>query len=315
MSSPTVSTTGDVPVVQRQLAQEDVRVVSARRSVSVRMGEVWKYRELLLSMIRKELKVKYKDSVLGFAWSMLNPLFTLTIYYVVFQIILKNGMPMFAIYLLAGLLVWNLFSNSLAGATGSITGSGSIIKKVAFPREILPLASVGAGLFNFMLQLIVMLAALAAFMKPPSAEFLLLVPVALAVLVLLTCALSIFLSAVNVYLRDTQHLLELALMFWFWATPVVYQYGLVSTRLANKGWWSWLPFINPITPITLAFQRAFYNKLDYPDPSGKIQHVLPHNGILWYLGHLGIVALISCGLLYGALVVFGRLEGNFAEEL
>ncbi len=312
--STTISTP---PAPQQRVSRQDVQIVSARLSVGARLVDIWRFRELLLSLVRKELKVKYKDSALGFAWSMLNPAFTLFIYFFVFQIILKNGIPLFAIYLLSGLLVWNFFSNALAGAAGSVTGNGAIIKKVSFSREVLPLASVGAALFNFALQLIVMAAALVLFGHVPSLTYILLVPVALIVLTIFASALAIFLAAVNVPFRDTQHLLELLLMFWFWATPIVYQFPLVTERLAKKGWPEWLAFLNPITPITLSFQHAFYNMYD-PSNLNNVNeklHVLPHQHVSWYLVHLGIVAVIGLLMFYGAMVVFGRLEGNFAEEL
>ena len=105
-----------------------------------------------MGLVRKELKVKYKDSSLGFFWSMLNPAMYLVVFYVVFQIILGSGIPFFAIYLLSGLLAWNLFSGSVTGATGSIVSNGSLVNKVYFPREILPLATVGANLVHFFLQ-------------------------------------------------------------------------------------------------------------------------------------------------------------------
>jgi ABC-2 type transport system permease protein len=243
MSSPTI----EAPRVARQ----DVHIVSARKPVTTRLHEIWNYRELLLSLVRKELKVKYKDSILGFAWSMLNPLFTLCIYYVVFQIILGNNQPLFAIYLLSGLLVWNFFSNALAGAVGSVTGNSSIVKKVAFPREVLPLASVGAAAFNFLLQLVVMVGALAIAQHAPSPTFLLVAVVAFVVLTFFASALAIFLAAVNVGFRDTQHLLELVLMLWFWATPITYQFMLVANKLDQHNWPAWLGVLNPITPITL----------------------------------------------------------------
>ena len=324
MSSPLITATPE-PAVVRRRARQEVTVVSARRSVSYRVREVWRYRQLLLSLVRKELKVKYKDSVLGFAWSMLNPLFTLCIYFVVFQIILANGIPLFAIYLLSGLLVWNFFSNALPGAAGSVTGNSEIVKKVSFPREVLPLASVGAAAFNFGLQLIVMTVALIGFRHPPSPEFLLISVVAFAILVVLTSGLSIFLAAVNVKYRDTQHLLELVLMLWFWGTPIVYQIAgqpgtnFFLTKLITHHL-DIVYFANPVTPIVLTFQRAFYNNLD-PITTDKHSHVpsthwiLPHLDLGWFAVHLPIVAVVACAVTYGGLVVFGRLEGNFAEEL
>jgi ABC-2 type transport system permease protein len=309
------------PEVAHRQSRQDVRVLSAEPNIPTRLKEIWLYRPLLLSLVRKELKVKYKGSILGFAWSMLNPLFTLAIYYFVFQVILGNQMPLFAIYLLSGLLVWNLFSTALAAATGSITGNDNIVKKVSFPREVLPLASVGAALFNFVLQLIVMAVALVAFTHAPSPVFLLVAVLATAVLILFTSALAIFLSAINVTFRDTQHLQELVLMLWFWATPITYQFELVANKLTGHHWPQWLAVVNPITPVTLVFQNAFYRFRSYA-PVDKKTHiagqsvgVLPDHHVIWYVGHLGITALIGLLVMWGALVVFGRLEGNFAEEL
>jgi ABC-2 type transport system permease protein len=284
------------------------RVISSRVSVRRRLVDIWRYRELLVGLVRKELKVKYKNSILGFVWSMLNPALYLVVFYVVFQLVLKAGIPNFAIFLLSGLLVWNLFSTGLPSATGSIVGNSAIVKKVAFPREILPMAAVGASLVHFFLQGCVMLAALVAFRYSPSPGYLLLVPVALFALLLFTCALGILLSAVNVYLRDTQHLLELALLAWFWGTPIVYQYRLVADRLGEN---TWLYRLNPITPIVLTFQRAIYNKIE---PRGVA--ILPKGvGPEWYLLQLLGVIGVGAALFIVALHVFGRLEGNFAEEL
>jgi ABC-2 type transport system permease protein len=289
------------------------RVISARTPAWRRIGELLHSRELLVGLVRKELKVKYKNSVLGFVWSMLNPALTLVVFYVVFQIFLKSGIPVFAIYLLSGVLAWNLFSNALPGATQSVVINAPLVKKVAFPREVLALASVGAALVHFFLQSIVLLLALLIFRYPISGHFSLLIVPALLTLLLLVSALGILLSAVNVYLRDTQHLLELLLLAWFWMTPIVYQYRLVADRLKGN---SWLMFLNPLTAITVSFQRAIYNKVEAKQAVGPPIHILPStNSLWWYLERLGIVAAISLVLLYVAMTVFSRLEGNFAEEL
>ena len=289
------------------------RVISNRTSVWQRVGEIWRYRELLVGLVRKELKVKYKNSALGFVWSMLNPALYLVVFYLVFQLVLKNGIPVFAIYLLSGLLVWNLFSTALSGATASVVANAAIVKKVSFPREILAMASVGASLVHFFLQGVVLILALLVFRYSPSPTFLLLVPVALLALLVVACALGILLAAANVYARDTQHLLELVLLAWFWATPIVYQYRLVADRLQEN---TWLYRLNPITPIVLTFQRAIYNKVEPAGPGGAPLPILPADaGLLWYLAHLGAVIAVFGALLLVALTVFGRLEGNFAEEL
>jgi ABC-2 type transport system permease protein len=136
----------------------------------------------------------------------------------------------------------------------------------------------------------------------------------------LTTSLGILLSAVNVYLRDTQHLLELALLAWFWMTPIVYQYRLVADRLDGH---QWVMFLNPLTAITVSFQRAIYNRVDAKGTGGRsalgsaaTNHILPAtNSLVWYLERLAAVGVISIVLFFVGMAVFGRLEGNFAEEL
>jgi ABC-2 type transport system permease protein len=268
----------------------------------------------LLGLIGKELKVKYKDSVLGFAWSMLNPALYLAVFFFVFQIALRNTIPYFAIFLLCGLVVWNFFSAAVMGATTAVVGGAGLIKKVAFPREMLALASVGAALVFFFLQGIVLVIALAAFQFKPALHYLPLLLPAMLALVVLASALAVFLSAVNVYLRDTQHLLELVLVAWFWGTPIVYAYETIASRLSQHGI-SWIYLLNPVTPIVMTFQRALYAK---PFPTGTDGHpiqLLPLWGPGEYLWLLLIVLGVSSAAFIGALTVFGRLEGNFAEEL
>src|SRR5215470_16715764 len=130
-------------------------------------------------MVRKELKVKYKNSVLGFAWSLLNPLLYLVVFYIAFEKILGSGVPSFPIYLLSGLLVWNLFSTGLAAATSSVVGNAGLVKKVSFPREILPLAAVGSTLVHFFLQSRVLFAVLALVQWDVAWAYIPMLPVAL----------------------------------------------------------------------------------------------------------------------------------------
>jgi ABC-2 type transport system permease protein len=285
-------------------------VTSEPMGAVAHLRQLWTYRELLGGLVRKELKVKYKNSSLGFLWSMLNPALYLVVFYLVFQVFLGSGVPRFPIYLLSGLLVWNFFSGSLAASTGAITGNHSLVNKVYFPREILPLASVGATLVHFFLQALVLLGALIVFRQPIPWSFLWLVVPALAVLIVLASALSILLSAVNVYARDTQHLLELVLLAWFWMTPVVWYWGLVAPRVTARGWPEWLMLLNPVVAVTTAFQRGIYGTVAV----GELQ-ILPPYDQWWYLRNLGMVGFFACALFVVAIRVFDRLQGNFAEEL
>jgi ABC-2 type transport system permease protein len=279
-----------------------------------RAREVWRYRELLGNLVRKELKVKYKNSALGFVWSLLNPALYLLVFYVVFQVVLKAGIPNFAIFLLAGLLPWNLFATSLGASCQSVVGNASLVGKVWFPREILPLAAVGAALVHFFLQLTVLLGALVVFRYAPDPAYIPVAIVALVVLVVLAAALGIGLSAVNVPLRDTGHLLELALLAWFWVTPIVYQYNALGDRLGN---WA---LLNPMTPIVLSFQRAIYGERQVEvGGSSRLgtttQGILPDESVWWYFRNVAVLGVVSVLVLLAALWLFGKLEGDFAEEL
>lgn len=313
MTSMANPTTGAPGKFSRETDRGDLRVVSSKQSVASQLTDLWSYRELLANLVRKELKVKYKGSVLGFLWSLFNPAMYLVIYYIVFQMFLRNGIPLFAVFLLSGLLVWNFFSTALASCTGSIVANASIVKKVAFPRAILPIASTGAALVHFCLQSIVLLGALAIFRHAPSVEFLAIVPLALLALVLLAAGVGILLAAINVRLRDTEHLVELAILVWFWMTPIVYPYLLVADRLNDI---AWIYRLNPVTPVVLTFQRAFYNQLSPTSTTGTGPvRVLPDESLLWYVGQLGAVVVFGAVLFVFALHVFGRRQGEFAEEL
>jgi ABC-2 type transport system permease protein len=297
-----------------QPARAEARVVRAKISARERFARVIQYHELLVTMVRKELKVKYKNSVLGFAWSLLNPLLYLVVFYIAFEKILGSGIPSFPIYLLSGLLVWNLFSTGLGAATGSVVNNAGLVKKVSFPREILPLASVGSTLVHFFLQTLVLFSVLLVVRWHVAWAYMPLLPLALVVLLLVTGSLGILLSAMNVYLRDTQHFLELALLAWFWVTPIVYAFQLVSTKV---GWFKYVWMANPITPIVLIFQRAIYAKTYTVTLASHHTVQFPYpNWPYWaYLAYLGMSLVFGVVVLAIAVKVFAKAEVNFAEEL
>jgi ABC-2 type transport system permease protein len=291
------------------------RAVSSRVSPRRQVADIFRYREFLVLSVRTQLKVKYKNSALGFAWSMLNPALYLVVFYVVFQLILENGIPDFAIFLLSGLLVWNLFSFAIAGSTGSVVGSAGIVKKVAFPREILPLASVGAGLVHFFLQSVVLIAALVIFRYEVAWSYIPLLPLALLALLVLAAGLGLFLSAINVPMRDTQHLVELAMLAWFWMTPIVYPYMLIASRASV---FADLYKLNPMVWIVVAFQRAIYNDpqpVSTTDSSVRIDLLPADADVWWYCWHLLAVLAVASVVLFLALRFFGRAQGTFSEDL
>jgi ABC-2 type transport system permease protein len=290
------------------------RVLSADTSLWHRLGEIVRRRELLLRMVRTEIAVKYKSSVLGLFWSMLNPALNLAVYFLVFQVILHNGMPDYVIYLMAGLLLWNLFQTGVLAATSVVVANAGLVKKVAFPREVLSLASIGSAFYFFCFQVIVMIAFMVVLRSPPAWNYLPLCLLALAAMLVLAAGIAVLLSAINVYLRDTQHLVEVLMTAWFWACPIVYEFQqYIGDKLGPRGL-TWIYFLNPITPLVLTFQRALYARVNVGSGATEI-HVLPPHGMLWYVGLDTGVLAASIVLFMVALKIFGRLEGNFAEEL
>jgi ABC-2 type transport system permease protein len=291
----------DIPVV--------VRSARCVTNPFARLRAIWQYRDLLLNLVRKDLKVKYRNSVLGFAWSLLNPLLYLTVFYLVFQVILGAGISNFQIFLLCGVLSWNLFTASVSGATSSIAANAPLVTKVWFPRELLPLAAIGAAMVNFVLQAVVLGVGMVAFRwSPDLASMPLLVPATIAA-VLFATVLALLLSAVNVRFRDTQHILELGLVAWFWLTPVVYPYMQLASRLGAK---SAILLLNPMTSVVLVFQRVIYN----PGGNGVDDPpILPDASNWWYLRNVLLVIVVASGLLLVALTIFGRRESEFAESI
>jgi ABC-type polysaccharide/polyol phosphate export permease len=294
-------------------ATTELRTTGARVTLRTRAAEIVGYRELLVNLVRKELKVRYKNSVLGFMWSLVNPAVTIAVFYVIFSLVLKNSIPAFVLFLMSGVLVFNMFQNGTAAAVGSVVGNAPLVKKVWFPREILPLASVGATFIDFLLQSSVLVVAFAAMRWRVGWGYLPLIPIALAVALVFTAACAMWLAAVNVKYRDMQHFLGIALMVWFWGTPIIYPFQQVADKLHRFGL-SWLPLINPYAIIVLSFQRALYNRTRVRS-GATTTPMLPTHGYLWYLGVLALVGAVAVVLLVGAMRVFRRLEGDFAEEL
>jgi ABC-2 type transport system permease protein len=297
----------------RALAAEPMRPAGPAKGLHLgtvqTVRDVWGRRQLLDLLIRRELKARYKDSTLGFLWSLLRPLTLLLIYYVAIGKFMNaeqsprntGGIPDFAIYIFTGLTAWSLVNEIIITGTGSILANAGLVKKVYLPREIFPLASIGSALFNFGVQLVVLVAATVVAGDLPVFDQLGYALLGFALILVLGTALALLLAAANVYLRDVQYLVEIALMVLFWASPVVYSWKLVADALSPALEQVYLA--NPITLAVLGFQRAFWTAgANQPTPD----NLAPR---MW------IALGVSVVLLWVSQRVFTRLQGNFAQEL
>ena len=269
---------------------------------------VFEHRQLLNLLVRRDIKARYKDSALGVLWTLINPIVQLVVYFVVMGQILgaARGIDDFAIYIFAGLTIYGLLSEALTGTTSSIIANAGLVKKVYVPREVFPLASMGSALFTFSVQVVVLIAACFILGAPPITSGLVYFPPAVALIVLYGAALGILFSALNVYLRDVQYLVQILLTLSLWAAPIVYGWSMVQDVFTSFGLPNWLLEVytnNPLTLAVLGFHKAFWTAgtdADYPPDLGL---------------RMLIALLIGLVVLWLCQRVFARLQGNFAQEL
>jgi len=273
--------------------------------VNARLKDYAEARELAVNLTLRELRGKYKRSVLGWTWSLLNPIASTVIYSVVFKFFLQiqppkgdpSGLDNFALWLLCGLLAWNYFSNGLNGSMGALIGNANLIKKVYFPREVLVLSTVASMCWSLLIELAVLVAFLLLFgnMVIPWLPMVLVLVLIQTVFIL---GLGLFLAVCNVYFRDVQHLFSIVMIGWFYATPIVYPISIVQQHLTgDKHWMYTLYMLNPMTRLVEDYRDVMYD-LRFPPLADII-----------YLVAVGVAAFVI-GLLW-----FQRLEGRLAEEL
>ncbi|MDF2990984.1 MAG: sugar transporter [Microbacterium sp.] len=292
-----------------RLAELPLRTVGADRGFSPRaivksIGDVVQQREMLGLLVKRDLKAKYKDSALGFLWALSRPLVQLAIYFVVLGHFLgaARGIPDFAIFVFAGLTAMGLFQEIAVGGTGSVLANAGLVKKVYVPREVFPLASAGSALFNFGVQLVVLIIATVAVGQAPLHWDLLYAVPSVLLLVVYGLAFGLFFGAINVYLRDIQYLVDVATTLLFWASPVVYSWQMVNDLVQNPTLVN-IYTNNPLTLAVIGFQHAFWVAGDVlAQPADLLLRQL-------------IALLIGLVLLLLSHRVFLRLQGNFAQEL
>lgn len=270
--------------------------------------EVVESRELLLNLVRRELRSKYKGTVLGWAWSLINPLATTAIFTVVFSTIMRvqppvgaGGLHNYSLFLLGGLLTWNFMAGAVQGGQGVLVANGNLIKKTYFPRRLLVIATVIASFVSYAIEMAVLAAIYLAFGVNiiPWIPFTILVMVGLAVFSL---GIALMLSVVNVYFRDMSHFISLFMQLWFYATPVIYPITLIEGIQNGSSWASKLPLttlyeLNPMVGFVEPIHDMLY--------SGRMPAGLP----------LAYAVVMTVVLLWLGNHIFGRLQSRLAEEL
>jgi lipopolysaccharide transport system permease protein len=217
-----------------------------------------RYRHLLWNLVLKDLKLKYRGSVIGFVWSLANPLVMVAVYTFAFTRIMPVGAPQYVFYLMLGLLSWTFFASSAAMSTSAIADNGGLLKSVWFPRAILPTATVLFNLVQYALTVMVFIPILLAWYDVPLALPMLLFPVFVGLQALMTIGLALVLATGTTFFRDIRHLTDVALAVLFWATPIVYETSRLSPRLQQ------LVLLSPMTPFVTAYHEIFYYRR-WPD--------------------------------------------------
>jgi lipopolysaccharide transport system permease protein len=269
-----------------------------------KLTEITSRRELFVNLTLRELRSKYKRSVLGWTWSLLNPLTSLLIYWFVFGQLFgaqaevgdPSGVQNFAMFLMCGLLPYTFISNTLNGGMNALIGNANLVQKVYFPREILVGSTVASWVVSFLIELSVLAIALLFFGN----VLVVWIPVILllvAIEIVFVTGLALMLSTAAVYFRDLQHLLGLVLQVWFYTAPIVYSMTYVQDYLGTTGWKITLYNLNPLVRFVEAFRDVMYD-MRFP----------PLDHFLYLIG-------ISIASLVAGMAVFSRLEGKVAEEL
>jgi len=266
-----------------------------------KLAELIRYRELVKNLVLRDLKARYKNSVLGFLWSLLNPLLTMLVFTVVFTFMMPNNrIAKFPVFLLCALLPWNFFQTSLIGCVNSIVGNAALVKKVYFPREVLPLSTVLSNLVNFLLALLVLFAMLFLF-RIPLTKWALWLPFVMVTQVIFTLGLGLLLAAANVFYRDTAVIMGVVLQAWFFLTPVFYPIDILPTERYVAG-------------VNLNLHRLTYILNPMASIVSSYRVILYHGAPPALNFMLRTFATAVAVLLLGYLV-FSRYSGAFGEEV
>lgn len=253
--------------------------------------ELFEYRQMIYGLVKRELRGKYKGSVLGFLWTFINPLLQLVVYTVVFSVIMKSDIQQYYLFLFVALVPWIFFSTAVQGGATSVTNSADMIKKIYFPREVLPISCVISAFVNMLLSFLVVLAVLLITGFGIKPFLLIYMPIIMIVELIFSMGIALIVSALNVYFRDLSYILAIVVMAWQYLTPVMYPSSWVPDRLL--GIWN----LNPLTPIIDAYRDVLYYKV-CPDLTSLIKATV-----------IGFVFIVI------GYISFRRMQRKFAEEI
>jgi len=264
------------------------------------LHNLYKYRVLIQSLVSRELKARYRGSILGFFWSFFNPLLLLVVYTIVFNYILPNRAletQPYALFLFSGLLPWTWFSSSLLEASNVIVAGGTLIKKIIFPAEVLPIVSVLANMVHFLWGTPILLLFIILYQVPLNANALFF-PLIVVIQLILTLGFALWISSLSVHFRDIKDLLANLLTLWFFCSPVIYPLSFASAQESQLSRiFQWVLYLNPVSYLMDSYHHAIFHGTT-PD-----------------LKHLLIVFLFSIFIFFSGYFVFDRLRDTFAEEV
>jgi homopolymeric O-antigen transport system permease protein len=269
-----------------------VTIEPTKTWVALRLGDLWQYRELLYFLTWRDVKVRYKQTLLGATWAILQPLMTMLIFTLLFgQLagIKSDGIP-YPIFAFGGLLIWTFFSNSVTNSGNSLVGSANLITKIYFPRMIIPAAAVGAGLVDLALAFLIQIV-LMAYYRVHLTWGIAMIPLLVILAALLALGVGMWLSALNVKYRDIRYAIPFLMQLWMFASPIIYPVSMLPAK------WQWVLMLNPLTGIIQNFRIALFGNQPFEWRS------------------LGLSALITVVVLVYSAFSFRRMEKDFADVI
>ena len=256
-----------------------------------KLKEIYEYRLMVYSLVKRDLRGKYKGSVLGFMWTFVNPLLQLLVYNMVFSIIMRAGVEKFYLYLFVGLIPWLFFSAAITGGSTCIIAQKDLIKKIRFPREIIPISFVTSQFVNMLLSFIVVIIVSVVSGVKLTVGGILCLPVIMLVEYMMALGIALISSSLTVYFRDLEHILAIVAMAWLYSTPICYPETMVPEKYLS------LYRLNPVTPVVNAYRDVLYY--------GKT----PDLTTLLLAAGIGLITILL------GVLIFGKLQRRFAEEL